>query len=165
MSERNEFLDKAGAMLSKAAGTAKGLASAAAQRTKQLSRAAKLNMDIVTQKDIVRKAYAELGRLYYEYHHDAPEGLLAQACQEIDVANAAIADMEAEVALLRAGMEDVPEEDLETVVEKTAAQADVEVEIVTEEDADRLFQVSDEDSDVVITGPDTPLTAAPDPGE
>lgn len=150
MSGFNDFLSKAGDFASKAAGKAKDLAgvaaektkdfaSTAAERTRQVSRIAKLNMDISTQKDTIKKAYAELGKLYYEAHHDAPEGLLAQVCQEIDLANAAIGAMEDEIAQLKQAMaeEDAPAEDadFEAVVDETAAEADVEVEIQVEEPA------------------------------
>ena len=146
----SDFREKAGAFFSQAAGTAKDLAVAAANKTKQVSRIAKLNMDIVSQKDTIKKAYAELGQLYYENHHDAPEGLLIQACQEIDVAKAAIEEMEAQIAQLKAsGVEDdVQDADFETVVDQTAAQADIEVEIVEEPD--------EEDEPEVIVVVDTP---------
>ena len=162
MSDLNSFKEKAGDLLSKAAGTAKDLAGAAAAKTKQLSRITKLNMDIVAQKDAIRKACAELGQLYYENHHDAPEGLLLQACQEIDVAKEAIANMEAEIAALRAGPEEAQDAGFEAVVDATAAQADVQVEIVTEEDADHLFP----DGEGGPAIPDiAPVTAPADPGE
>ena len=133
----NDFLGKAGAFATKAAGKAKDMAGVAAVKTKQVSRIAKLNMDISGQKDTIKKAYAALGKLYYEAHHDAPEDILAQVCQEIDVANAAIAAMEEEIAALKTEMAESGEDaDFETVVEETAAQADVEVEVeVVEEPA------------------------------
>ena len=149
MSGFNDFLSKAGDFASRAAGKAKDLAGAAAEktrdlagtaaeRTKQVSRIAKLNMDISGQKDTIKKAYAELGKLYYEAHHDSPEGLLAQVCQEIDLANAAIGSMEDEIAQLKQAMaeDDAPAEDadFEAVVDETAAEADVEVEIQVEEE-------------------------------
>ena len=130
----NDFMDMAGAFASKAAEKAKDLASVAAVKTKQVSRIAKLNMDISAQKDTIKKAYAEIGRLYYENHRDDPDPAVVQACQEVDTAKEAIARMEAEIAQLK--MEIGPEAedaDFESVVDETAAQADVEVEITVEQ--------------------------------
>ncbi len=131
MSGFNDFMNKAGAFASKAAEKAKDAAVAAAAKTKQLSRIAKLNMDISGQKDTVRKAYAELGKLYYEAHHDDPEQAMAQVCQQIDMANAAIAALEEEIASLKAAEdEEAVDADFAAVVDET--EADVEVEIQEE---------------------------------
>ena len=131
MSGFNDFMNKAGAFASKAAEKAKDAAVAAAAKTKQLSRIAKLNMDISGQKDTVRKAYAELGKLYYEAHHDDPEQAMAQVCQQIDMANAAIAALEEEIASLKAAEdEEAVDADFASVVDET--EADVEVEIQEE---------------------------------
>ena len=94
MSEFNDFMAKVGQIASKAAEKTKDIAAVAATKTKQVSRIAKLNMDISGQKDAAKKAYTELGKLYYESHHDAPEAGLAQVCQQIDIAMASIASMD-----------------------------------------------------------------------
>lgn len=134
MSGFNDFMDKAGAFASKAAGKAKDLASVAAAKTKQVSRVAKLNMDVSSQKDVIKKAYTELGQLYYEAHHDAPEPALAAACGQIDEAQAAIAALEEEIARIKQTMDEQAEDaDFESVVDKTEAEADVIVQIVEEE--------------------------------
>lgn len=155
MSGFNDFMGKASIFASKAAVKAKDLAGVAAAKTKQVSRIAKLNMDISGQKETIKKAYTELGKLYYETHHDAPDGPFAQACQEIDLAQAAIAAMEEELAGLKAAMseeESCQEADFESVVDETAAEADVEVEIeVVEEPAQPAPQAAD-----------TPAEPAPD---
>ena len=135
MSGFNDFMDKAGVFAAKAAGKAKDLASVAAEKTKQVSRAAKLNMDISAKRDTIKKAYGELGRLYYEAHGTAPEEPFAQICQEIDLASAAIAGMEEELARLREEMgpdETAQDADFASVVDATAADADVEVEITVD---------------------------------
>ena len=128
MSDFN-FKDKAGAVASKA----KSLASAAAAKTKKLSRIAKLNMDISGRRETVKKAYYELGKLYYEAHQDNPEGLLVQVCQEIDLAKEDIASMEGEIAQLKESMKSHAA-DLASVVEATEAEADLEVEVIVEDD-------------------------------
>lgn len=134
----DEFMDKAGELATKAAEKAKDLASAAAVRTKRVSRVAKLNMDISGQKDTIKKAYRDLGKLYYELHRDAPEPALAPLCQQIDTAKAAAAAMEDEIAAIRqeaAGSDEAQDADFASVVDQTADDAGVEVEITVEEPA------------------------------
>ena len=139
MSDFN-FKGKAGAFASKA----KSLASAAAAKTKQLSRIAKLNMDISGRRETVKKAYYELGKLYYEAHHDDPEGLLVQACQEIDLAKDDIAAMEAEIARLKENMQ-AQNADFETVVDETEAEAGAEDAPAEEETEEETGDAAEED--------------------
>lgn len=155
MPDSNDFKGRAGTFASRAAGVAKGLAA----RTRQLGRAAKLNMDIASEKDAIRKTYEEIGRLYYENHREAPEGLLAHACQSIDASKAAIAAMEEEIEQLKEKGEEAPAEDFQTVVDQTEAEVvsqepeenveegpDIEVEI----EVDPSFDVSGEDLEIEI---------------
>lgn len=130
MSGFNDFMDKAGAFATKAAEKAKDIASVAAAKTKQVSHVAKLNMDVSSHKDTVRKAYAELGRLYYEAHHDAPDPALAGVCGQIDEAMAAIASLEEQIARIKAEANE--QADFETVVDETAAEADAEPDVVVQ---------------------------------
>ena len=132
MSGFNEFMGKVGFLANKAAEKTKDLAAVAAEKTKQVSRVTKLNMDISGQRETIRKAYAELGRLYYEAHKADPEPDLAQVCLQIDQANDAIASMEAEIARIKAESSESQDADFESVVDATAAEADVEVEVTVE---------------------------------
>jgi hypothetical protein len=140
MSEKNDFKERASIFAAATAKKAKGLAVYAATKTKQLSRVAKLNVDIASQKDTIKSAYAEIGRLYYEAHKDAPEGFYLQLCQEIDTAQEAIDAMEAEIAQLKEeaakkaqqASQPAQDADFESVVDE--AEADIQVEIVADED-------------------------------
>lgn len=138
MSDFNQFKEKAGIFAASTARKAKDLAVLAANKTKQLSRVAKLNMDISSQKETIKNAYTEIGKLYYETHGQSPEGFFVQLCQEIDIANEAIAGMEAEIAELKATVEetDAPCEaedaDFETVVDESAADIEIEIEVERE---------------------------------
>jgi hypothetical protein len=140
MSEKNDIKGKASVFAAAAANKAKGLAVYAAAKTKQLSRVAKLNVDIASQKETIKSAYAEIGRLYYEAHKEAPEGFFLQLCQEIDTAQEAIDAMEAEIAQLKqeaaqkAQRASQPAQDADFASVVDAAEADIQVEIVDEED-------------------------------
>lgn len=58
-----EFFDKLGETLMTAGRDV-------SQKAKELSGAAKLNLDIKAKEDFVQKQYAEIGRQYYEAHKD-----------------------------------------------------------------------------------------------
>ena len=92
---------RAGAFAGIAAGGAKKLASFAAKKTKNMSRIAKLNVDIASERDTIKLAYSEIGKLYYETHREDPEPYFVQLCLEIDTALESIAAMESEVVRLK----------------------------------------------------------------
>lgn len=140
MSGFDEIMGMAGELAAKAAEKAKDLASAAAVQTKRVSRMAKLNVDISAQKEAMKKAYAQIGKLYYEAHRDGPEAALAQLCQQVDAARAAVASMEEELAAIRAeagGEGEAADADFASVVDETQQDAGVEVEITVEEPDDK----------------------------
>lgn len=85
----------------KAGGNAKDIAAKAADLAKNGGRIAKLTMDVATEKENMRKAFCEIGRLYYETYKDAPEEAFTQLCGEISLAEKSIADKEAEIATLK----------------------------------------------------------------
>ncbi len=128
----NELKEKVSELAATAAGKAKDLASATAEQTKRLSRIAKLNLEISTERDNVKKSYIEIGKLYYETHKDAPEGFFAQLCEEVTACNALIDEKEAELESLKASVSDTDEPifdpDFETVVSETEAAAEPEAE-------------------------------------
>ena len=136
MSGFDDFVDKAGEIAAKAAEKAKDLAAVAAEKAREVSRVAKLNMDISAKRDVMKKAYGELGKLYFESHGTAPEEPFAQVCQEIELARTAIAEMEEEIARIKADAEKngiAEAADFEAVVDATAEDAEVEVEITVEQ--------------------------------
>ena len=120
MASFNELREKLKDTLNAVADTTKDFASKTADKAKDAARIAKLSVEINGVKDTIKKAYLEIGKLYYEMHRDDPDGFFAQLCDEVTVANANIAAKEAEIAELKAGNE---------------AEADIEVEIVEEEEA------------------------------
>jgi len=90
-------------------------AQTAVKKTKQLAEMAKVNLSIYGEEDKVKKAYAELGKLYYrdyavDEEHDEAEYL--QWCRRIDEAKQNIADLKEYLDELKYG----------TVVEETAVE-------------------------------------------
>jgi len=110
----------------KAGGSAKDIAEKAADKAKMGGRIAKLTMDVSSDKETIKKAYQEIGRLYYETHKEDPEGFFAQLCEEVALAEQNIAAKESEIAALKAefggkGEPDVSVEFEEIVEEEEAA--------------------------------------------
>lgn len=77
------------------------LAQSGVAKSKQLAEIAKLKTSNMGEEDTIKKAYLELGRLYYAERGAAPEGAYA-ACGRISQAKAAIETNNARIAELKA---------------------------------------------------------------
>ena len=115
-----DFRKTAGKVAGFAAGKAKTFALFAAKKTKDVSHIAKLNVDIASERDCIKRNYLEIGKLYYETHREDPESYFMQLCQEIDLSLESIARMESEIARLK--------------TESASGQPDIEVEILDEDE-------------------------------
>ena len=78
------------------------LAQSGVAKSKQLAEIAKLKTSTMGEEDTIKKAYLELGRLYYAERGAAPEGAYAAACGRISQAKAAIETNNARIAELKA---------------------------------------------------------------
>ena len=66
------------------------LAQAGVAQSKRLAEIAKLKTANMGEEDSIKKAYIELGKLYYAEKGTAPDGAYAAACEKITAAKAAI---------------------------------------------------------------------------
>ena len=66
------------------------LAQAGVAQSKRLAEIVRLKMDSMSQRDAIKKAYLEIGKLYYAERGQSPDGAYAAACERITVARAAI---------------------------------------------------------------------------
>jgi ATP-dependent protease HslVU (ClpYQ) peptidase subunit len=131
-----ELKKKASAAAEKIAEKSMELAKTTAEKTKQLSMIAKLNADILSEKDNIKKAQQQLGKTYYELFRDRPNDELAEFCIRIDAANEAILNKQEQIKQLKAELaasgqpvpEDAEAEEAETVT--------VKIEVETEEPTD-----------------------------
>ncbi len=98
------------------------LAQTGASKARTLSNIAKLRAAKLGEQETLRKAYTELGRLYFEKYGISPEPEFLSACATIDEALAKIAINEAKIRELS------DQEDLETVEEEEAPQSAAEPE-------------------------------------
>ena len=123
----NEIKDKVISSLGTAVDAGKDLAGKAADKAKAGARIAKLNMEISTEKENLRKTYIEIGKLYYDTHKDDPEGFFIQLCDEVALSEKNIADKQAEIDELKVGepCEDISVEFESVVADEESAAADI----------------------------------------
>ena len=105
-------------------------ATAAADKTKDAARIAKLTVDLGSEKGNLEKAYLELGKAFYEERKDSAEGLIAQLCAEVSSVSEKIKSMQAELDSLKDSFKAPEEPDFETVVDQ--AEPDITVEVTEE---------------------------------
>lgn len=77
------------------------IAKAGTAKAKQLAEIAKLKADNLSQEEAIRKAYQELGKLYYELYNAQAEGEYAQHCTAINEAKATIESNNAKIEELK----------------------------------------------------------------
>lgn len=65
---------------------AKDLAQTGVSKSKQIGEIAKLNLANVGEEDAIKKAYIEIGKLYYAERGMAPEAAYAALCEKITAA-------------------------------------------------------------------------------
>lgn len=111
-------------------------ANVAMDKTKDAARLAKLTVSLTGEKDALRKAYIELGKAYYEEHHNDAEGLYAQLVEEVDAVNARIEEMQAEIDALKGSFHVSEDASFENVVaqDEDDGDEDISVEITVEEE-------------------------------
>ena len=81
---------------------AKELADTGATKAKELSEIGKLKVQNSTEQEAIRKAYSELGKLYYAERGSAPEAAYADLCQRITDALARISYNNERIADIKA---------------------------------------------------------------
>ena len=110
-------------------------ANVAMDKTKDAARLAKLTIALTSEKDALRKAYIELGKAYYEEHHNDAEGLYAQLVEEVDAVNARIEEMQSEIDSLKGSFHASEAPGFEDVVAQDEGDGgDISVEITVEEE-------------------------------
>lgn len=103
------------------------LAQAGVAQSKRLAEIAKLKMSNMAEEDAIKKAYVEIGKLYYAEQGATPDGAYAAACEKITASKALIETNNERIAELKQPGDPEPE-----VVEAEAAEAET-VEVKAEE--------------------------------
>lgn len=116
------------------------LVQAGAAQSKRLAEIAKLKTANMAEEDTIKKAYIELGKLYYAEKGTTPDAAYAASCEKITAARAAIETNNERIAELKAKE---AEEDPNFQDEDAPAQDDIQdsdLEPETEEPAQENTQ-------------------------
>ena len=127
------FFDSLKANASALKDKATDLAQTGAAESKRLAEIAKLKSANLSEENAIKKAYAEIGKLYYEQMGAAPGEDFAAACEKITAAKAAIEANNDRIAELKV-KEEAVEGEPEVVAEAEAVVADVPADEVTADD-------------------------------
>ena len=109
------------------------LAQTGAAESKRLAEIAKLKSANLGEENTIKKAYAEIGKLYYEMMGAAPGEDFAAACEKITAAKAAIEANNDRIAELKV-MDEGAAADVEVVAEAEAVVADAPADEITADD-------------------------------
>ena len=112
-------------------GKATDLAQAGVSQSKRLAEIAKLKAANMGEEDNIKKAYIEIGKLYYAEKGSTPDGAYVAAVEKINAAKAAIEVNNQRLAELK-------EKDDEVV--EAEATAETEFEVVAEAEAETVAE-------------------------
>lgn len=121
MADMNDLKAKVMNTIGTVADMTKDVASKTASSAKTMARIAKLSVEINGERDTIKKAYTEIGKLYYEAHKNDPEGFFTQLCDEISVAAANISEKEAEIETLKTSSNSDDDYGIEVEFEEVAS--------------------------------------------
>ncbi len=127
------------------------LAQAGVAQSKRLAEIAKLKTANLGEEDTIKKAYVELGKLYYAEKGSAPEGAFAAACERITAAKAAIETNNDRIAELKAadGEEPAGEEAAAETAETVLEEVKEKVEDVKEAAEETVEELKEKLEDAV----------------
>ena len=122
------------------------LAQSVVATSKRLAEIAKLKASNMAEEDTIKKAYVELGKLYYAEHGATPDGSYAAACEKITAARAAIETNNDRIAELKSSAEAEGEViDVAQVAPEEASDEVTEADIVPEEEPTAESPAADEE--------------------
>ena len=107
---------------------ARELADNGAAKAKEVSEIGKLKVQNSTEQEAIRKAYSDLGKLYYAERGSAPEAPYADLCQRITDALARISYNNERIADIKAAGQTSDEEILDEAEEPVDAEIEAEGE-------------------------------------
>ncbi len=121
-----------------------GLAQAGAAQSKRLAEIAKLKTANMAEEDAIKKAYIEIGKLYYAEQGASPDGAFVAACEKITASKAAIETNNERIAELKQPGDPEPETTVEVEIETAAETVEEAVEAAAEAVADAAENVAEE---------------------
>ena len=122
------------------------LAQTGVAKSKQLAEIAKLKAANMGEEDTIKKAYIEIGKLYFAQSGLSPEGPYAPACERIIAAKAAIEVNNERIAELKAQS---GEAEVEEETPALTVADDVTADDIVEEVTDAVEEVVEEVKEAV----------------
>ena len=110
------------------------LAQTGVAKSKQLAEIAKLKAANMAEQDTIKKAYLEIGKLYYAEKGATPEGGYAAACEKITAAKANIAANNAKIEEIKDGDEEVAAAAADAVIVEEVPADEVVAEDIADEE-------------------------------
>lgn len=99
------------------------LAQAGVAQSKRLAEIAKLKTANMAEEDAIKKAYIEIGKLYYAEKGATPDGAYAAACEKITASKAVIETNNERIAELKQPGDPEPEVAVEVETEAVVVEA------------------------------------------
>lgn len=109
------------------------LAQAGVAQSKRLAEIAKLKTANMAEEDTIKKAYIEIGKLYYAEKGATPDGAYAAACEKITASKAVIETNNERIAELKQPGDPEPEVEVEVETEAVVVEAAPAPEAAPEE--------------------------------
>lgn len=101
------------------------LAQAGAAKAREIAEITKLKVNNAAEEDTIRKAYVEIGKLYYAERAMAPEAPYAALCEKITASKEKIEYNKQKIADMKAAGniqdDEIPDVEPETAAEEPAA--------------------------------------------
>ena len=132
---KQKITETAGTVKDKTAAFAKDVAG----KTQNAAKKAKLNAEIASERDGMKKNYIELGKLYFEKYSAAPDPDLAEPVTALCEALERVAEKQAQIDALDAEPEVEAEEEVDHIVDEIEQTLEAEAEtaeIIAEEIAE-----------------------------
>ncbi len=89
------------------------LAQTGVAMSKQVAEIAKLKTANLAEEDAIKKAYIEIGKLYYAERGMAPEAAYAALCEKITTAKVTIEENKSRIEELKSNDEEIQESEVE----------------------------------------------------
>lgn len=132
-----DLMDKARELAQTGVAKAKEITDTAVDKGKELSEIGKLKVQNASEQEAIKKAYVEIGKLYFAERGAAPEAPYAALCQQISDAKAKIEYNNERIADIRAAGNLSAEEvdNIDADIDYTCECADVPAEEAPAEEA------------------------------
>ena len=122
------------------------LVQAGAAQSKRLAEIAKLKAANMAEEDTIKKAYVELGKLYYAEKGTTPDAAYAASCEKITASRAAIETNNERLAELKdTGADEAETADVAEAVEEIAAACEEAAEETVTEEVEQAEEAEKEE--------------------